>query len=105
MIENLRLEAKAAGQKGKKGKFVKKKPPERGFVPWDEKTYRKLIESPPEKLASSFDIQHSMLLNVLSRCDEDGCAALKKLIADCHEPDAAKSALRKCPSVMKSPRS
>ncbi|MGK0189080.1 MAG: superfamily II RNA helicase [Verrucomicrobiales bacterium] len=95
VVENLRLEAKAAGQQGKRSKFVKKKPPEKGFVAWDEATYRKLIDSPPEKLVSSFRIQHSMLLNVLSRRDEDGCAALKEIIEKSHEPDTGKAAHRK----------
>jgi superfamily II DNA/RNA helicase len=95
VVENLRLEAKAAGQAGKKGKFVKKKPPEKGFIAWDEATYRKLIESPPERLTSSFRVQHSTLLNVLSRSGEDGCAALKKIIADSHETEQAKRAHRK----------
>ena len=40
VIENKRLEAKAASA-GKK-KFQRKKPPERGYVPWDEKTFTKL---------------------------------------------------------------
>ncbi|MEZ5325251.1 MAG: DUF3516 domain-containing protein [Verrucomicrobiales bacterium] len=95
VVENLRLEAKAAGQPGKKGKFVKKKPPEKGFIAWDEATYRKLIDSPPERLTSSFRIQHSTILNVLSRRDEDGCAALKKIIADSHETEQAKRSHRK----------
>jgi hypothetical protein len=34
-----------------------------------------------------------MLLNVLSR-DEDGCNAMRQLIADCHHPEAAKPAMR-----------
>ncbi len=83
VIENLRLEKKAAAS-GKKS-FVKRKPPENGFVNWDEKSFRRLIEAPPEKLVSSFQIQHSMLLNVLGREHEDGCAALRKLINECHE--------------------
>ncbi len=89
-IENIKLEAKAAG-KGKK--FVKKKPPERGFVQWDEKTFRRLIESPPEPLKSSFKVSHSMLLNVLARPNEDGCAELKRLIAASHEPEGRQQRL------------
>ena len=64
VIENLKAEEKAAA-KGKKSKAVKKKPPEKGFVNWDENTFRKLIDSPPEKLVSSFTMRHGMLLNVL----------------------------------------
>ncbi len=67
VIENKRLEAKAAAGKGNKKKFVRKKPPERGYVPWDESTFRKLIESDPEALESRFDITHGMLLTVLDR--------------------------------------
>jgi len=93
VIENLRLEKKASSS-GKKS-FVKRKPPEKGFVNWDEKSFRRLIDAPPEKLASSFQIQHSMLLNMLGREHEDGCAALRALIRECHEPPARKKALRR----------
>ncbi len=93
VIENLRLEQKAA-KSGKKS-FVKRKPPEKGFVNWDEKAFRRLIDSPPEKLVSSFRIQHSTLLNVLGREFEDGCAALRKIINDSHETAARKKAHRK----------
>ena len=93
VTENLRLEQKAA-KSGKKS-FVKRKPPEKGFVSWDEKSFRRLIDAPPEKLTSSFQIQHSMLLNVLSREDEDGCEALRRIIRDCHEAPNKKKALRR----------
>ena len=74
---------------------MKRKPPEKGFVNWDEKSYRRLIDAPPEKLSSSFQIQHSLLLNMLGREHEDGCAALRQLINECHETPAKKKALRK----------
>jgi superfamily II RNA helicase len=93
VIENVRLEQKA--QKSGKKSFVKRKPPEKGFVSWDEKSFRRLIDAPPEKLSSSFQIQHSTLLNVLSREDEDGCAALRSIIGSCHETPTKKKALRK----------
>ncbi len=93
VIENLRLERKAA-KSGKKG-FVKRKPPETGFVHWDEKSFRRLIDSPPEKLVSSLQVHHSMLLNVLGRRDEDGCRALRRIIDDSHEPPAKKKALKR----------
>lgn len=94
VISNLKLEQKA-GEKGKKNKFVKQKPPEKGFVMWDETTFRGLIEAAPERLSSSFSVHHGMLLNVLSRRKEDGCDALRKIILDCHESDSAKRKLRK----------
>ena len=94
VIDNIKAEAKAAA-KGGKSKAVKKKPPERGFVNWDENTFRKLIDSPSEKLSSSFLIRHGMLLNVLSRTEEDGCEALRKIIRESHETEPKKAALRK----------
>jgi len=94
VIDNLKLEAKAAGNPKKKN-FVKKKPPEKGYVAWDEATFKKLMDSPPEPLTSSFSITLGMLLNVLSREDEDGCRALRDLIDRCHEPAAKKKALRR----------
>jgi superfamily II RNA helicase len=93
VIENLRLEKKASSS-GKKS-FVKRKPPEKGFVNWDEKSFRRLIDAPSEKLVSSFQVRHSMLLNVLGREHEDGCAALRKLINDSHETPAKKKAHKK----------
>lgn len=94
VIENLKADAKAAA-KGKKSKAQKKKPPEKGFVNWDEKTYAKLQSAPPEKLVSSFGIRHGTLLNVLSREHEDGCAELRRIIEVCHETPVRKKALRK----------
>ncbi len=95
VIENLKLEEKAAANPGKKKTFVKRKPPEKGYVHWDEATFQKLIISPPEALTSRFQVTHGMLLNVLSRKQEDGCGALKKLITDAHETEAKKKALKK----------
>ncbi len=95
IIENLKLEEKAAGNPNKKRSFVKKKPPEKGYVHWDEATFQKLQSAPPEPLASRFSIHHHTLLNILSRTNEDGCAALRKLIRDSHEPPARKKALAK----------
>ena len=94
VIDNIKADAKAAA-KGGKSKAQKKKPPEKGFVNWDENTFRKLIESPSEKLSSSFLVRHGMLLNVLSRKGEDGCEALRKIIRDSHEIPSKKAALRK----------
>jgi superfamily II RNA helicase len=93
VIENLRLGRKASAS-GKKS-FVKRKPPEKGYVAWDEKTFRRLIESPPERLTSKFTLNHGMLLSVLGREYEDGCEVMKRLIATCHETDIAKKALRR----------
>ncbi|MEI6654595.1 MAG: DUF3516 domain-containing protein, partial [Verrucomicrobiota bacterium] len=95
VIENLKLEAKAAGNPNKKRSLVKRKPPEHNFVHWDETTFDKLRAAPPEPLTSSFAIAHHTLLNVLSRTTEDGCAALKDLIQRCHEPPSKRADLTK----------
>lgn len=81
VIENLKLEEKSA-RDGKK--FVKRKQPDHNFVNWDVKTFQRLMTSPPERLVSRFQVSHAMLLNVLSRAG-DGCAAMQRLIRDCHE--------------------
>jgi hypothetical protein len=88
VIENLKLAEKSA-RDGKK--TVKRQPPEKNFVNWDKNTFARLIVAPPERLASRFQVTHGMLLNVLSR-DGDGCAAMQKLIRDCHETPKAKKA-------------
>ena len=84
-IENLKLDDKAKGGK----KVVKRKPPEHNFANWDLQTFKRLIDAPPERLASRFDVSHGMLLNVLSRRG-DGCRAMQALIRDSHETDHAK---------------
>jgi hypothetical protein len=91
VIENLKLAAKSA-QSGKK--FVKRQPPEKGYVPWDKGTLERLIAAQPERLVSRFAVSHAMLLNVLSR-PGDGCRAMRKLIADSHETAKDKAAHRK----------
>ena len=90
VIENLKLEAKSR-QTGKK--FQKRKPPEHGYVPFDESTYKRLIAAAPEPLTSSFRVDHGMLLNILSR-ETDGCRAMRNLLKDCHESATNKKLLQ-----------
>lgn len=94
VIENLKLAEKAA-QGTKKRTFVKRKPPEHGYVHWDEATFERLRAAPPEALVSSFGVAHHTLLNILSRTHEDGCAAMRDLLRRCHEPPAKRKALAK----------
>lgn len=94
VIDNIRLETKAAAS-NKKKKIVKKKPPEFGFIPWTADTFEKLQTSAPEPLTSSFKMKHNILLNVLSRENEDGCQSLKTLISKSHETEKSKKKLRK----------
>ena len=88
IIDNLKLEAKAAA--GKKKKIVKKTPPEKGYVHWDENTFTKVQSSTPEPLQSSFKVTLSLILHVLSRENDDGCQALRDLIESSHESEAKK---------------
>ena len=90
VIENLKLEAKSRTT-GKK--FQKRKPPEHGYIPFDENTFKRLIEASPEPLTSSFQVNHGMLLNILSR-PTDGCRAMRTLLKDCHESAASKKQLQ-----------
>ena len=84
-VENKRAEMRAAGDPRKLRKLVRKKPPERGYAHYDDKTLARLWAGTPETLQSSFDVTHAMMLNVLDR-HGDGCAAMKRLLVDNHEP-------------------
>ncbi|TWG08643.1 DEAD/DEAH box helicase [Saccharopolyspora dendranthemae] len=93
-IDNERAIAKAGDDPKKKRKVVRKKAPE-GFVSWSEKTFEKLVEAEPEPLRSSFNVSHSMLLNVINR-PGDAFAAMRRLLEDNHEdrPTQRKHILR-----------
>ncbi len=84
VIENLRMEQRAAGDKAKMRKMVKKKPPDRGYVHWDRAAFDRLVAGTPEPLTSRFRVTHGMILNVLARPD-GGCMALARLISRSHD--------------------
>lgn len=65
VVDNKELEEKEK-QSGKKKKAPRKKPP-RGFVHYDRNTFKKLIESDPEPLRSSFSVNHGMIAGLLER--------------------------------------
>src|SRR5690606_2763548 len=90
VVENLSSKRKAAGDPKKLRKLRLKKPPERGYAPWDASTLERLRSSEPEPLVSRFSIGTSMLLNVLCRKEEDGCRAMKALIRECHDSNQRK---------------
>ena len=88
VVENKRLEAKARA-KGQK-KFQRKKPPERGYVHWDENTYRKLVDGDPEALDSRFRVTQGTILDLLQSESAQaqrggGYRQLVRLIADSYE--------------------
>ena len=87
VIENRRAEVKAGSDPARRRKLVKKKPPEHNYAHYDGDTLTRLWEGQPETLESSFAVSHAMMLNVLDR-PGDGCAAMKRLLTDNHEPRA-----------------
>jgi superfamily II RNA helicase len=89
-IENKRIDEKMAANPKKK--LQKKKPPDRGYVPFDEKTFQRLIESQPETLVSQFSLSHGMVLSVLE--GKEGYPRLLELIARSHTSDKQKKALK-----------
>lgn len=106
VIENKRAEVKAAavaaGGGGKRRKPVRKQPPERGYAHYDGDTLARLAAGVPETLESSFRVTHAMMLNVLDR-PGDGCAAMKKLLVDNHEPrPRQRDHIRRAVSVFRS---
>jgi superfamily II RNA helicase len=87
VIENERAVEKAAGDPKKLRKLVRSQPP-RGFVPWDEAVFGKLVAAPPEPLVSHFQVSNTLVLDVLDR-PGDGCGALKELLVGNDEPRTA----------------
>jgi superfamily II RNA helicase len=101
VIDNLRAKEKAGDDPRKQRKVVASKPP-RGFVPWTEESFQKIVAAPPEPLQSSFAVSHSMLLNVLDR-PGDGCRALRHILTDNDEPRAAqRTHIRRAISIYRS---
>jgi superfamily II RNA helicase len=92
VIENLRLEGKAAGDPAKLRRIVRRKPPERGYVHWDRSTYDRLCTSLPEPLTSRFRVSHGMILEVLQREDR-GCREMARIIHRSHERRAQRRIL------------
>ncbi|MCS6798999.1 MAG: DUF3516 domain-containing protein [Myxococcota bacterium] len=89
VIENRIAEARAAGDPHKLRKLVRKKPPERGYVPWDRTTFERLVTAPPERLVPRLEITHQMLLWLLDR-PGDGCAAVKAFLRRTHSSPAGR---------------
>ena len=100
IVENKAIDAKIAGSPNKKLKLVRKKAPEKGFVHYDEATFKRLIESEPEPLRSQFEVSHGLLMNMLSRElkhgeRHGGYRRVVELIHASHETAASKRRLRR----------
>ena len=100
-IENRRRLLKASvARRGRGRKPVRKRPPPRGFVPWNERTFERLTTSRPETLESRFRLRHGMVFDLI-QADESArnggshtnFASLRRLIAACHEPAATRDRL------------
>ena len=89
VVENRRLEERAAADPSRRRKIVKRKPPEHGYAHWTEDSMQRLIAGRPEPLRSRFEVTPAMILEVLDR-PGDGCAALRSILRDNHEPPAAR---------------
>jgi superfamily II RNA helicase len=89
--ENIKMLGRAGDDVKKRRKLVRKKAPE-GFVSWGEPSFRKLIDAEPERLTSSMQVSHAMMLNVIAR-GGDVFAAMRALVEDNHEPRARQLAL------------
>ncbi len=87
VIENKRINAKAAGAPaGRKKKIVKKKPPTKGYVAWDENTFDRLATSQPEPLAPRFEVTPGLLVSCLRSAETmpfpgSGYTRVRNLIA------------------------
>jgi superfamily II RNA helicase len=95
VIENKRLREKAESQKKK---IVLRKPPDKGFVPWDDGTFQRLIRSAPEPLESRFTITHGMIMSLLQDSPTGrlgGYHHLVRLIERAHERPNTKKKLRR----------
>src|SRR5262249_4746799 len=81
-----------------KKKLVLRKPPDKGFVHWDEATFQRLRENPPEPLESRFTLSHGMMINLLSDSPTGrlgGYHHLVELIERAHERPPTKKLLRR----------
>jgi superfamily II RNA helicase len=83
-VENLKQFAKAADDKKKLRKLVRRKAPE-GMVPWSESTLDKLVTASPEPLTSNMRVSTAMILDVVDR-PGDPFLAMRRLLTENHEP-------------------
>jgi len=93
VIENKRIAEKQAAGK----KVEKKKPPQKGFVPWDRSTFEKLQTKEPEPLESRFEVTFGLLLNLLQSETTragGGYGRLVEIVGRSHGNDYVKSRQR-----------
>jgi hypothetical protein len=100
--EHAIVNKKRAERRPQRGREApRKRPPEKGFVPWNRDTFEELIKRPPERIVSQFRIDPGMMFSVLQRAEgHGGYAALADLVARCHESPARKRRLRREAAVL-----
>ena len=104
-----RLRAKTSPG-GRTRRQFRKRPTPRGFVPWDERTFRRLIDSPPETLESRFRLSHGMVFDLIQADETSGngsphrnFTSIRRLIAACHEkPDRKKRLIGQSAEIVRS---
>jgi superfamily II RNA helicase len=103
VIENKRLESKFSANPKANKKPMKKPAPTVGYIHWDEKTFQRLIEQPPEALVSRFHVTHGMMMTLLQAHPgkaNQGYRDLIQLIARNHETAKSKSKQRKQSAIL-----
>jgi superfamily II RNA helicase len=97
VIENKKIDAKIAKSPHLKKKLVKKRTPPHA-VPWDEKTFARLMSARPEPLEPRFEVTHGMLINLLRNVGDrpgGGYRRLRELIKRSHGSGAIKRRRRR----------
>ncbi len=92
VIETNRALARA-GDDPKAQRKVKRSPPPKGFVHFDENTFNRLLAASPEPLVSRFRVSPNLVSSVLAR--PDGPAVLKGLMLTNHDTPTQKRAHKK----------
>jgi superfamily II DNA/RNA helicase len=96
VVERRREEAKAAAGSGNKKRRRSLQKAGDGEVSWTDETFRRLRESPPEKLQSRFRLSPGMIVDLLERDaavndpERRNFHAIRRLIADSHEDETSK---------------
>ena len=97
VIENKRQENRFGADPKLKKKIIKKEAPKINYVHWDEKTFQKLIEQPPEALVSRFSVSHGLIMIILQA---QNYRELIRLISKSHETPKNKSKNRRQAAIL-----
>lgn len=93
-----RRRAQKGTKSGRKGRVHKRR---EGEVSWSEATFKRLIESPPEKLGSRFRLSNGMVLDLIQRDasfndpSRRNFHSIREIIERCHEDGPSRSRIRR----------